>query len=321
MPDTPRRLRLIAFHLLLPAALLAAVLAPALRAPAQAPQSAPPDWTAHAGTRYAVLTNLTYLTASNVPLKLDVYFPEKSPGVFPALIYFHGGGWVFGNKESNVMHLLPYFEMGWTVVIVQYRLANVSLAPAAVEDCRCALRWVLRNAEKFKVDTRRIVLSGHSAGGHLALITALLPESAGLDRQCPAGFGSPADVPRAEPRVAAVVNWFGITDVNDLLGGPNEQGYATAWFGSLKNREELARAVSPLTYVRAGAPPVVTIHGDADKLVPYSHAVRLHAALEKAGVANELHTIPRGDHGGFTAEENAAAFRAIRAFLKKHGIL
>ena len=108
---------------------------------------------------------------------------------------------------------------------------------------------------------------------YLALTTAFLPSSAGLDRQCPG-----AD----DLQVAAVVNWYGITDVNELLDGPNRRAYAVAWLGSLPHREEVARRVSPLTYVRAGLPPVLTIHGDADPTVPYAQAERLQRALNDA---------------------------------------
>jgi dipeptidyl aminopeptidase/acylaminoacyl peptidase len=89
----------------------------------------------------------------------------------------------------------------------------------------------------------------------------------------------------------------------------------------LPNREEVAKRVSPLTYVRSGLPPIFTIHGDADKIVPYSHAVRLHEALTKAGVQNKLYTVPGGGHGGFTVEQNLQAFEAIRAFLEGIGII
>ena len=158
-------------------------------------------------------------------------------------MYFHGGGWVGGNKDANVLRLLPYLEMGWSVVNVSYRLGRVSLAPAAVEDCLCALRWVIQNAEEYNFDTSRIVVTGNSAGGHLALTTGMVPASAGLDRQCPGN----------EPlEVAAVINWYGITDVGDLLEGPNERTYAVEWMGSMSDRLEIARQVSPLTYVRAG---------------------------------------------------------------------
>ena len=78
---------------------------------------------------------------------------------------------------------------------------------------------------------------------------------------------------------------------------------------------EIAKRVSPLTYVRAGLPPILTIHGDKDQLVPYQHAVRLHDALTKAGVANQLLTIPAGGHGNFKPEERTKAYQKIREFL------
>jgi acetyl esterase/lipase len=196
--------------------------------------------------------------------------------------------------------------MGWNVVNVEYRLAKVSLAPAAVEDCLCALRWVAAQAKTYDFDTTRLVTSGDSAGGHLALTTGMIPESAGLDRECP---GVPL------PKVAAIVNWYGITDVADLLDGPNRKTYAVAWLSSMPNREEIARRVSPLSFVRSGLPPILTIHGDADPTVPYTHAVRLQEALEKAGVPHQLVTIPGGKHGGFTPEERTKIFVAIRQFL------
>ncbi len=91
--------------------------------------------------------------------------------------------------------------------------------------------------------------------------------------------------------------------------------------GGLANWRDVARRVSPLEYVRAGLPPILTLHRDADEVVPYTHATRLHAALEKAGVPNKLHTIPGGNHGGFNLNENLEAMRVIRAFLEQHGIV
>ena len=155
-------------------------------------------------------------------------------------------------------------------------------------------------------------MTGYSAGGHLALTTGMIPESAGLDRQCP---GAPL------PRVAAVVNWYGITDVNDLLDGANRRVYAVTWLGSLENREAVARRVSPLTYVRKDLPAILTIHGDADPVVPYTHGTRLQAALQNAGVANELVTIPKGLHGNFPRADQLRAMQSIRVFFVKHGLL
>ena len=259
--------------------------------------------------RYRVVPNITYLTANNWEAKLDLYLPRGASEPTPTLIFFHGGGWRGGNKEGSSLSFLPYLEMGWSVVNVEYRLAQVSLAPAAVEDCLCALRWIIRNADEYNLDVDRLVVSGQSAGGHLAMTTGMLPASAGFDRQCPG---------TEELKVAAIVNWYGITDVPDLLEGPNMRPYAVEWMGSMPNRKEIGERVSPLTYVRNGLPPVLTIHGDADPVVPYNHAVRLHEELEKAGVPNQLLTIPGGSHGGFSKREYVRALETIQAFFERH---
>jgi acetyl esterase/lipase len=267
------------------------------------------EWATHAANEYQVFPNITYLTANNYEAKLDVYKLRETTTPQPTLIWIHGGGWTGGTKESAILSLMPWMEMGWNIVNVEYRLARVSLAPAAVEDCLCALRWVASQAKTYGFDTNRLVVSGDSAGGHLALTTGMIPESAGLDRECPGG---------PLPKVAAIVDWYGITDVNDLLDGPNRKTYAVAWLGSMPNKEEIARRVSPLTYVRAGLPPVISIQGDADPTVPYSHSVRLQEALAKVGVPHELVTIPGGKHGNFTREERTKIYVAIHAFLAAH---
>src|SRR4029077_4243389 len=115
-------------------------------------------------------------------------------------------------------------------------------------------------------------------------------------------------------------NWYGITDLSDMLAGPNLRSYAVQWLGSSANPDAVAKSVSPLTYVRAGLPPILSIQGDADPIVPYSQNVRLRDALTKAGVANELFTIPGGGHGNFKPEERTRAYQKIREFLEKSGL-
>jgi acetyl esterase/lipase len=266
----------------------------------------------HISDDYRVVPNITYLTANNWEAKLDVYQARSATTPNQTLIYVHGGGWTGGTKEQSSLTFLPFLEMGWNVVNVEYRLAKISQAPAAVEDCLCALRWVYRNAKNYNIDTTRLVTMGNSAGGHLALTMAMVPATAGLDRQCPG---------TEDLKVAAVINWYGITDVNDLLAGPNMKTYAVTWLGSMANRDEVAKRVSPLTYVRAGIPPVITIQGDADPTVPYTHGIRLREALDKVGVPNQHVTIPGGKHGGFTDAEMAKAYAAIMSFLGKQNLM
>ena len=123
------------------------------------------------------------------------------------------------------------------------------------------------------------------------------------------------------PKVAAIVNWYGITDVVDLLDGANTRSYAVSWLGSRPDRNEVARRVSPLSYVRKDLPPILTIHGDADPTVPYQHATRLQAAMRQAGATSELVTIPGGKHGGFPPAEQLRAIAAVRAFFEQHGLM
>jgi acetyl esterase/lipase len=271
--------------------------------------------------RYEVHPNIVYHTANNYEAKLDVYQPSGKSQPTPVVIVIHGGGWIAGTKEERVLEIMPYLQMGFAAVNVEYRMAQVSLAPAAVEDCRCALHWVFANAKKYNFDPNRVVLQGGSAGGHLALTTGMLTPAAGFDHECYTGednVWSQNPGTDKDPRVAAIVNWFGIADVLDELHGPNAKGYAVAWLGDQPNADELAKRLSPIHYVDKNTPPIITIHGDKDALVPYEQSVRLHKALDAAGVPNQLYTVPGANHGGFSYEQNQAAWAAIREFLKKN---
>jgi acetyl esterase/lipase len=279
---------------------------------AECQQLSQKHWAETASFRYGVDADIIYGVFNNTPVRLDVWQNHAAVGPVPTLMYIHGGGWVIGSKDGAVNLFLPYIERGWNVVNVEYRLAANSLAPAAVEDSRCALRWIYDNAARYHFDTSRIVVSGHSAGGHLALMVGMLPGGTDLDSECPAA-------PDAPPlKVAAIVNWFGITDVNEILDGPDRQTYAVAWIGAQPNKHELAKYVSPMTYVRPGLPPIITIQGDRDPTVPYSQGVRLRDALTKAGVPNQLVTVPGGVHGNFTDDQTVEAFHQIWKFLDAH---
>jgi acetyl esterase/lipase len=269
-------------------------------------------WTKDLSERYTATYNIAYDRIDTVSDRLDLYVPKESTKPVPVLVWIHGGGWGRLSKDSISGQIIPYLELGWIVVNVDYRLTAAGLAPAAVQDCRAVLRWIAVHAKQIKADLSRIVLSGSSAGGHLALMTGMLPKGIAFDT-----LGSVKET----PRVAAIVNHYGITDVNDLLGGVNRKGYAVAWIGEQPNKNEIAKAVSPLTYVRKDLPPIFSVQGDADPTVPYSHSVRLHAVLDSVGASNERMTIPGGVHGKFTKEENESIRLRIEAFLMKHNII
>lgn len=280
---------------------------------AQAQQlSSEAKWAAETAASYHIQSNIVYKTANNYECKLDVISARDTSHPRPTLVYIHGGGWILETKDSSDLRLLPFLAKGMNVVNVDYRLASVSLAPAAVEDCRCALRWVYQNAKEYGFDLDHLIVNGHSAGGHLSLMTGMLTPDAGFDNEC----AGPENL-----RVSAIVNFYGITDAADLVEGPNQRTWAMMWFGGLRDRLELARQLSPLTYVRPGLPPIFTVHGDADDVVPYQQAVRLKKALDAAGVPNELYTVKGAKHGAWSADQNSKVYEAVFSFLKRYGVL
>ena len=238
---------------------------------------------------------------------LDILQPKapakkKRPGV----ILIHGGGWTGGTKEGRVEYAaLKYVQHGFVVANVEYRLAKAATAPAAVSDVLKAAQWFHKNAKKYHVDTKRIIVTGDSAGGHLALMVAMTPRSAKL--------GPPG-------KVAAVVNFYGITDVADQLEGPHMQKYAVTWVPEQEGRRELAKRVSPMTYVRKDLPPILTLHGDVDKTVPYEHGANLTRELKAAGADARLITVSGAGHG-FPLSTLDEQFEHIFVFLKEKGVM
>lgn len=250
------------------------------------------------GARYQVFPNLEYRTVGDWRGKLDLYLPARRTAKTPTLVWFHGGAWASASKEEELLYVLPYLERGWSVVNVEYRLASVARAPAAVDDCRCALGWVFDAGRKYRISTDTVVVSGISAGGHLALMAVLAVGP------MPVGCQAPG-------RVSALVNWFGPSDLSDLSGKAAAMG--TAWLDGVP-----ARKMSPIAAVRPGEPPIITVHGADDDLVPYRQSVALHRALTKAGVKNRLVKLA-GGHGFFPRAQWEHAWAEVWRFLDASG--
>lgn len=241
---------------------------------------------------------------------LDVMYPKApSPEKRPCVVVFHGGGWVHSDKESTMSALcLPYLEHGFVVCNVEYRQGNnwgrsPANAPAAVVDCLNATKWFVDHADKYNMDTNKLVSTGASAGGHLALMMGMVTPDANLGPVV---------------KVAAIVNCYGPTDVNDLL--TRKTSFAVQWLPEQPGREELAKKLSPMTYVRKDLPPILTMQGENDTTVPVTQNVKLTWALKQAGVDAEMVEIPGAGHGprpGGWPDVNKLIFE----FLAKRGII
>ena len=268
-------------------------------------------------------SNITYLKVGDQELKLDVIVPRLSLGEppwwridnqpKPTLLYIHGGGWVEGEKETRMLGLLPFVSKGWVVVNINYRLAQEVQSPMdMVADCRHALNWIYDNTTRFQMDTTQIVVAGESAGGHLALMTGLLNKSS--------IHNNGKEINR-DLNVAAIINWYGVTDLNARKEPSIKDRFKHInWVAELTDYDSLNTIFSPVTYVNTHSAPVMTIHGDADPLVPYQQAEILTKVLNENGVKNKLITIPGKKHGNFSAEERTYIFEQIWDFLKTNGI-
>ena len=243
---------------------------------------------------------------------MDLYLPPKGSGPTPVLINIHGGGWNKGQKESQT-GFSTFFKKGFAVANIAYRLSGQATAPAAVEDARCALIYLIRNAKELNIDVNRIVVMGGSAGGHLALMAGMLENDHRFDGNCPGVENI---------KVAAIIDKYGITDVWDWGYGPIKTSRsATQWLGDKAKDKAFAQSVSPISYVRKTTPPIFIVHGDADPTVPYQHSVDLHKKLLEAGVKTEFMTIKGGLHGKFDKEQNSELNKAIIGFLEKVGVV
>lgn len=244
--------------------------------------------------------------------RMDIYMPPNKGKATPVVINIHGGGWNKGVKESQT-GFNTFFKMNYAVANVEYRLSGQATAPAAIEDVRCALIYLIKNAAALNIDTNKIVVMGGSAGGHLALMAGLLGNDNRFDNNCK---------PEVNVKIAAIVDKYGITDVSWWNKGPYKTSRSAAqWLGDKANDDKFVRSVSPVYYVSKNSPPVFIVHGDADPTVPYEHSVELKRKLDAAGVKNVFITVEGGLHGKFPKEKNSEINKAIAEWLKGLGII
>jgi acetyl esterase/lipase len=255
--------------------------------------------------------NVVYTSVKGWEGKMDIYNAPKAAKPTPIVINIHGGGWNHGVKESQT-GFNTFFKMGYAVANMEYRLTGQATAPAAVEDTRCALIYLIKNAKALNIDVNKIVIMGGSSGGHLALMGGLLGNDHRFDVNCPGVENI---------KVAAIIDKYGITDVWDWAYGPNITSKSgRTWLGDKAKDQEFAKTVSPITYVNKNSPPTFIVHGDADPTVPYQQSVALHKKFVEAGVKTQFMTVEGGLHGKFPKDKNSELNKAIADFLKELGL-
>ncbi|MBA4410242.1 MAG: hypothetical protein C0397_12550 [Odoribacter sp.] len=218
-----------------------------------------------------------YKTIDSLKLKVDIFYTNQSSEREnnTAIVFFHGGGWAFGTPSEFFTTCERYARMGIVTFSVEYRLSiengitpHPTISPIeSVMDAKSAIRWVRENAEKFHVDRNKIVAAGQSAGGHLALSTAMIED-----------HNEKSDNPGTSCRPDAILLFSAC--VNTVEG----------WCDRLlADRRNQIWSISPAHHIRGGLPPMIEFHGNDDEQVPKWTVQFFESEMKKKGNYFELH--------------------------------
>ncbi len=253
---------------------------------------------------------IVYSTPNGEALALNMARPKPDSGMRPAILCIHGGGFRAGKRESYDNQCKKLASNGFVAVTITYRLAPKHQFPAAVHDCKAAVRWLRANAAKYNIDPAKIGVTGGSAGGHLAQflgVTANVPEFEGT--------GGNAE---QSSRVACVVNVYGPSDFTRSYGkSVDAHEVLPLWFGgNLETHRQRHIVGSPLYWVTPDAAPTLCIHGTEDKYVAHEQAVWIVDKMKAAGVEAELLTMEGAGHG-FKGADAEKSDKAMLGYFQK----
>jgi acetyl esterase/lipase len=251
-----------------------------------------------------------YARPEDQHLQLDIARPKTSSGSLPAVLCIHGGGFRAGTREGYDKLCLTLAQHGFVAATMTYRLAPRFQFPAAVHDSKAAVRWLRANAAKYKLDPKRIGVTGGSAGGHLAQFLGVTANVREFEGDQNPGFPS---------TVSCVVNVYGPSDFTKSYGkSVDAHEVLPLWLGGNLETARLRHIQSsPLNWVTPDAAPTLLIHGTEDKYVAYEQALWMRDRLTACGVEVQLLTLDGAGHG-FKGADAEKADQALLAFFESH---
>ncbi len=273
-------------------------------------QEAPPKWKLlkPATPEGFEMKEVVVATYPEDVVKMTVYVPEK-PGSYPCILDIHGGGWAKRQVESDKPMMERLAQRGYVTAIIAYRLSTTSKYPAALHDCKSAVRTLRANAKEWHIDPDRIGCMGGSAGGHLS---GLLAMTSGLKPF--EGDGPHQD---QSSSVKAAIVMAATQDMYAANKDKNSEA-TLAFFGTTAaENEALYREASPIHHVRPGVPPVIYIEGEKDTLKV--GRAEMMEKLKANGIETAIHTLKHAPHPFWMSDPWCAETVEIAdAFFKKH---
>jgi pectinesterase len=241
-------------------------------------------------------------------VELYVYVPDAE-GTWPCILDIHGGGWKARQVEADKPMMERLAQRGFVTALVSYRLSTEAKYPAALHDCKAALRCLRSHAKELKLDPERIGCMGGSAGGHLSGLTAMTTGLAGFEGDGP--FKDQSSAVKACIVMAATQDL--IASNRDKTG----EGSVLFFGASAQDKPEIYTAASPITHVRAGVPPTIFIEGEKDTLK--IGRAEMMEKLKALGIETAVHTLKDAPHPFWMSDPWCAQTVDIAAvFFKKH---
>ncbi len=284
-------------------ALLSLLLVTTVHAQTPAKTKAP-DAVDQLGTNLKPSRILVYKEIADRKLEMHVFEPQgfKAGDKRACYLIIHGGGWTGGAPPRMYPFAAHYAGLGLVGISLQYRLHSAKTGVSVfdcVKDARSAMRYIRAHAADLGIDPQKIIVSGGSAGGHLAVATALFDK-----------VNEDTDDLTISATPNALVLLFPVIDTS-------KDGYGQAKIG------ERWQELSPAHNVRPGLPPTIIFHGTADTTTPFKGAKVFHEAMLKAGNRCELDINEGGTHGYLMRDKALFDDTMLKtdAFLKSIGLL
>jgi acetyl esterase/lipase len=261
-----------------------------------------------------IIRDVEYAHVGDQLLRLDLHLPSRAPRS-PLIVWVHGGAWRSGSKSN--MPLGKLVAEGYAIASVDYRLSTQAKFPAQIHDLKAAIRFLRAHGATWNLPTRKILIAGDSAGGHLASLMGVSNGDARLE-------GDLGQERSESSEIQGIISFYGGANLTTILSQSTPHGLSVRvpalellLGGQPDQVPDLARLASPVLHVDRRDPPLLLLHGDQDPQMPVNQALELSGAYQKAGAPVQLEVVHGAGHGGamFYDQERMAV---VVKFLRRH---